>query len=78
VFLNLFSCRAAAQRDPCLLIHEISRPDTKTTVGITPLDRWSACRRDLYLETQYPYQKNIHSAGRIRTRKAGEWPQPTP
>jgi len=78
VLLNLFSCGAAPQRGPCLPIHEVSRPHIKTRVGTTPLDKWSACRRDLYLITQHPQQKNIHSLGRIRTRTPGEWPQPKP
>jgi hypothetical protein len=36
-----------------LLIHEVSRSHTTThhTVGRTPLDEWSAHRRDLYLTT---------------------------
>jgi hypothetical protein len=38
------------------------------TVG-TPLDEWSARRRDLYLtNTQHPQQTNIHASGGIRTR----------
>jgi hypothetical protein len=40
-----------------------------TTVGRTPLDEWSARRRDLYLtNTQYSQQTNIHAPGGIRTR----------
>ena len=37
-----------------LLIHEVSRSHTqrRTTVGRTPLDKWSGRRRDLYLTTQ--------------------------
>jgi hypothetical protein len=39
------------------------------TVGSTPLDEWSARRRDLYLtNTQHSQQTNIHAPGRIRTR----------
>jgi hypothetical protein len=40
-----------------------------TTVGRTPLDEWSARRRDLYLtDTQQSQQTNIHAPGGIRTR----------
>ena len=42
-----------------------------TTVGRTPLDEWSARRRDLYLtthSTQHSQQTNIHASGGIRTR----------
>jgi len=41
-----------AQQPPVghgLLIHEVSRSHTTTTVGRTPLDEWSARRRDLCL-----------------------------
>ena len=37
-----------------------------TTVGTTPLDEWSARRRDLYLTTHNIH--NIHASGGIRTR----------
>ena len=37
------------------------------TVGKTPLDAWSARRRDLYLYTQHSQQTNIHTPGGIRT-----------
>jgi hypothetical protein len=39
----------------------------RTTVGRTPLDEWSACRRDLYLTTHNTQQTNVHAPGRIRT-----------
>ena len=39
-----------------------------TTVGRTPLDEWSARRRDLYLTTrQHSQQTNIHAPSGIRT-----------
>jgi len=38
-----------------------------TTLGRTPLDEWSAWRRDLYVTAQNPQQTDIHSLGRIRT-----------
>jgi len=43
----------------------------RTTVGRTPLDEWSARRRDLYLtthtQTQHSKQTAIHDPGGIRT-----------
>ena len=39
-----------------------------TAVGRSPLDEWSARRRDLYLTTQHEQQTNIHAAAGIRTR----------
>jgi hypothetical protein len=39
-----------------------------TTVSRTPLDEWSARRRDLYLHnTQHSQQTDVHALGRIRT-----------
>jgi hypothetical protein len=41
----------------------------RTTVGRTPLEEWSARRRDLYLtHTQHSQHTNIHALGGIRTR----------
>jgi hypothetical protein len=39
----------------------------RATVGRTPLDEWSARRRDLYLTTHNTQQTNIHDLGGIRT-----------
>ena len=39
----------------------------RTTVGRTPLDGWSARRRDLYLKTQLAQQTSVHDSGGIRT-----------
>ena len=51
----MYACLLLAQQPPVcqgLLIHQVSRSDiTKTTVGRTPLDKWSARYRDLYLTT---------------------------
>jgi hypothetical protein len=50
----LFVCLFPAQQPSVghgLLIHEVSRSQRRTTVGRTPLDEWSARRRDLYLTT---------------------------
>ena len=39
----------------------------RSTVGRTPLDEWSARRRDLYLTTHDTHnQTNIHAPGGIR------------
>jgi hypothetical protein len=40
----------------------------RTTVGRTPLDKWSARTRDLYMNTQHSQQTNIHALGGIRTQ----------
>jgi hypothetical protein len=48
-----------------------------STLGRTPLDEWSACRRDLYLATHNTYQRrtSMLSAGFKTTISAGERPQ---
>jgi len=43
-----------------------------TTLGRTPLDEWSAWRRDLYVTAQNPRQPEIHSLGRIRTHNTSK------
>ena len=57
-----------------LLIHEVSR---RTTVGRTPLDEWSARRRDLYPTTHNNHnrQTSIPSVGFEPTVSSGEWPE---
>ena len=41
----------------------------RITVGRTPLDEWSARRRDLYLTTHDTHNRqNIHAPGGIRTQ----------
>jgi len=49
----------------------------RTTVGRTPLNEWSARRRDFYLHsTQHSQQKNIHApVGFEPTNSAGERPK---
>jgi hypothetical protein len=49
----------------------------RTTVGRTPLDEWSAHRRDLYLTTRNTYnrQTSMPAVGFEPTVSAGEWPQ---
>ena len=52
-----------------LLIHEVSRSHTTsrhTTVGRTPLDEWSARRRDAYLTTHNTHNR-LHAPGGIQT-----------
>ena len=47
----------------------------RTTVGRTPLEEWSARRRDLYLTTHDTQQTNIHApVGFEPTISAGERP----
>ena len=43
----------------------------RTTVGRTPLDEWSARRRDLYLTTDNTHNK--HAPGGIRTHDLSRW-----
>ena len=54
--------------DQGLFIIEASRshPVRHTTLGSTPLDEWSARRRDLYLTTQHSQETYIHAPGGIR------------
>ena len=49
----------------------------RTTVGRTPLDEWSARRRDLYLTTHDTHNRQISMppVGLEPTISAGEWPQ---
>jgi len=49
----------------------------RTTVGRTPLDEWSARRRDLYLTTHNTHNRQIFMppVGFEPTISAGEWPQ---
>jgi hypothetical protein len=60
-----------------LLIHEVSRSNSRrTTVVRTPLDEWSARRRDLYLTTHNTHrQTSMSPVGFKLTILAGEWPQ---
>jgi hypothetical protein len=57
------------------LIHEVSR--SRITVSRTPLDEWSACRRDLYLTTHniHNRQTSMPPVGFESTIPAGERPQ---
>jgi hypothetical protein len=58
-----------------LLIDEVYRSHTTThTVGSTPLDEWSARRRDLYLTT-HNRQTSMPPVGFEPTISKGERPQ---
>ena len=45
----------------------IDHTQRRTTVGRTPLDKWSARRRDLYLTTHTTFTTDIRAPGGIRT-----------
>ena len=46
----------------------------RSTVGRTPLDEWSARRRDLLPDnTRHSQQTNIHAPGGIRTQDLSRW-----
>jgi len=68
-----FVCLFLAQQTPVgqgLFIHEVSRSHTqrRTTAGGTPLDEWSARRRDLYMKTHNTHNRQTSSPpGGIRT-----------
>ena len=60
-----------------LLNHEVSRSHTTTHHSRTPLDEWSARRRDLHLTTHNTRnrQTSMPPVGFEPTISAGEWPQ---
>jgi hypothetical protein len=73
---------AVAQRPNAghgLLILEVFLDHTqlRTTVGRTPMDEWSACRRDLYLTAHNTHNRQIStpSVGFEPTISTGELPQ---
>jgi len=64
--------------DVWLLVDEVSiHTQRRTTVERTPLDEWSAWRRDLYLTTHNTHnrQTSMPSVGFEPTISAGERPQ---
>ena len=80
--LKLTVCLFLARQLPVgqdLLIHEVSRSHTqqRTTVGRTPVDEWSARRRDLYLTTHNTHnsQTSMPPVGFETAISAGELPQ---
>jgi hypothetical protein len=50
-----------------LFLMFLDHTQRRSTVGRTPLDEWSAPRRDLYLTTQRSQQTNTHAPGGIQT-----------
>jgi hypothetical protein len=60
-----------------VLILEVSRSQRRTTVGRTPLDEWSARRRDLYLKKHNTHkrQTSMPPVGFEPKNSAGERPQ---
>jgi hypothetical protein len=50
----------------------------RTTVGRTPLDEWSARRRDLYLTTHTTLTTDIHAPGGMWTRDPSRRPSADP
>ena len=88
MFVSLFLARQPPVSQS-LLIHEISRSHTqrRTTVGRTPLDEWSAHRRDFYLITHNTHNRDTpmppggirtHNPSRrtaavLRLRPRGHW-----
>jgi len=69
LFIYFFFCGAATQSGswPPHSWGFLDHTQRRTTVGRSPLDEWSARRRDLYLITQHSHQTNIHNPGGIRT-----------
>jgi len=59
------------------LMRFLDHTQRRTRVGRTPLDEWSARRRDLYLTTHNTHnrQTSMPPAGFELTISAGEWPQ---
>jgi len=55
----------------------VDHTQRRNTVGRTPLDEWSARRRDLYLTTHSTHNRQtfIQLVGFEPTISAGEWPQ---
>jgi len=55
----------------------LDRTQRRTTVGRTPLDEWSARRKNLYLTTHNTHNRQISMApvGFEHTISAGEQPQ---
>ena len=54
----------------------VAHTQRRATVGRTPLDEWSARRRDLCITRHHPQQTDVHAPMRFEpTISAGEWPQ---
>ena len=74
-----FVCGAATQRGswPPHSLRFLDHTQRRTTVGRTPLDEWSARRRDLYLTTHNTHnsQKSMPTVGFEPMISVGEQPQ---
>jgi hypothetical protein len=60
----------------CALSQSVTRTHTHThthTIDRTPLDEWSARRRDLYPTTRDVHKPGIPAAGKIRTCNSNKW-----
>jgi hypothetical protein len=77
--LFILCCAAATQRGswPPRSWGFLDLTQRLNTVGRTPLDEWSARRRDLYLTTHNTHDRQISMppVGFKPTISAGEWPQ---
>ena len=57
-----------------LILIFLDHTQRRSTVGRTPLDEWSARRKDLYLTTHDTGKRtNIHALGGIRTHDLSRW-----
>jgi len=77
--IYFFFCGAATQRGSCPPHSRgfLDHTQRRITVGRTPLDEWSARRRDLYLTTHDTHnrQTSMPTVGFEPTISAGERPQ---
>jgi len=75
-FFNLWRCGPTRVLASSFL-RFLDHTQRRTTVGKTPLDEWSARRRDLYLTTHNTYnrQTSMPAVGFESTISAGERPQ---
>jgi len=74
---NLVHCLFLARQPPVGLTRFLDHTQRRTTVSRTPLDEWSARRRDLYLTTHNTHnrQTSIPLVGFEPTIPAGERPK---
>ena len=79
IYILFFCCGAATQRGswPPHTWGILDHTQRRTTVGRTPLEEWSARRRDLYLTTHNTHnrQTSMPPVGFELTISAGERPQ---
>jgi len=79
VILYIYSFGASAHSGPwpSPFTRFLDHTQRRTTIGRTPLDEWSARRRDLYLTTHSTHnrQTSMPSVGFEPTISAGERPQ---